>query len=226
MSEVKPLSNLNEMSAGIQKLWIWQNRENYFKSCDYLQKIDFCIRDLNEEIDVLKSPSMKEVIYTIVLIDWIREAVDEIHKLLKDGLIDKFTYLRDDEMREANSYFKAIRSFAVAHPLSTNRHQSYGFDGNKICVDIKSKTSTLTQIITHSADWYHLDLKGLTPNTKDVHADFVLYIYSKQKDNMQFYKYVGANFNDLYYVAELQIDKLYALDRYLGKLRKKDWIWK
>ncbi len=45
-----------------------------------------------------------------------------------------------------------------------------------------------------------------------------------KKDNMQFFEYIGANFDDLYHVAELQIDKLYALDMYLGKLRKKDWM--
>ena len=39
---------------------------------------------------------------------------------------------------------------------------------------------------------------------------------------MQFFKYIGADFKDLYSVAELQIEKLYDLDKYLGKLKKKD----
>ena len=224
MSDVNPLKNLNDLNAGTQKQWIWQNRENYSKSCDYLQKINFCIQDLNEEISALKSPSMKEVIYTIVLIDWIRESVTALPNLLTDGLINNFIYARQPEIDTANKYFTAIKSFAVAHPLSTNRHQSYGFDGDKICVDIRSKTPSITQMFTRSEDWYHLSLNGLIPRAKDIPADFVLFVYSKRKDNMQFFEYIGANFADLYHVAELQIDKLYALDRYLGKLRKKDWM--
>lgn len=224
MEGVNPLKNLNELNMGTQKQWIWQRRKNYSQSCDYLQKVNYCIQDINKEIDALRTPSMKEVIYTIVLIDWIREAVNALPALLIDGLVSKFSYARQSELDTANKYFTAIRSFAVAHPLSTSRHSLYGFDGDKICVDISSKTSSITQLFTRDEDWYHLDLNGLTPNAKDKPADFVLYIYSKQKDNMQFFKYIGANFSDLFHVAELYIDMLYALDRYLGKLRKKDWI--
>ena len=47
---------------------------------------------------------------------------------------------------------------------------------------------------------------------------------------MQFFKYIGVDFQDLYHVAELQIEKLYDLDKYLGKLKKKDFsknqLWK
>ena len=35
-----------------------------------------------------------------------------------------------------DDYIKALRSFVVAHPLSTSRHSKYGLDGNYICVDI------------------------------------------------------------------------------------------
>lgn len=224
MADVTPLKNLNDLNAGTQKQWIWQRRANYSKSCDYLQKIDYCIQDLNHEIDALKEPSMKEVVYVIVLIDWIREAVKALPELLIDGLISKFVYPKQSEIEMANNYFMAIRSFAVAHPLSTNRHKAYGFDGDKICVDIRGKTSIITQAFTRNEEWFHLDITGLVSNAKDIPSDFVLYIYSKQSNNMQFFEYIGADFCDLYHVAELQIDNLYALDRYLGKLRRKDWM--
>ena len=224
MSDVSTLRNLNDLNCGTQKQWIWQRRDTFSKSCDYLQKINYCIQDLNYEIDALKDPSMKEVVYTIVLIDWIREAVNALPDLLIDGLISNFVYTKQSEIDTANKFFTAIRSFAVAHPLSTNRHHAYGFDGDKICVDIRSKTSIITQAFTRNEEWYHLGINELVPNAKDIPADFVLFIYSKQKNNMQFFEYIGADFSDLYHVAELQIDKLYALDRYLGKLRKKDWL--
>ena len=224
MADIKPLRNLNDLNGGISKRWIWQKGENYSKSCDYLQKINYSIQDLNHEIESLSSPSMKEVVFVIVLVDWIREAVNALPNLLIDGISKEFTYEKHDELDRANNYLSAIRSFAVAHPLSTNRHPSYGFDGDKICVDISSKTSIVTQVFTRDNDWYHLDYNGLATNAKAVPADFVLFIYSKQKNNMQFFEYIGANFADLYHVAELQIDKLYAFDRYLGKLRKKDWL--
>lgn len=224
MIEVIPLKNLNNLNGGTKKRWIWQKGEAFYKSCDYLQKINYCIQDLNNGIDDLKNPTMKEIVYTIVLIDWICEAVDALPNLLIDGLISNFIFKKQVEIDRANKYFKAIRSFAVAHPLSTDRHQDYGFDGNRICVDIKSKTPTLTQLFTHSEDWYHLGFNGLVPNAIDIPADYVLFIYSKRKDNMQSFEFVGADYSDLYHVAELQIDMLYSLDNYLGKLRKKDWM--
>lgn len=224
MSDVSPLRNLNGLNFGTQKQWIWQRRNTYSKSRDYLQKINYCIQDLNNEIYALKNPSMKEVIYAIVLIDWIREAVNALPDLLIDGLINGFVYAKHAEIDTANKFFTAIRSFAVAHPLSTNRHHAYGFDGDKICIDIRSKTSAMTQAFTHNEDWYHLGINGLVPYAKNIPADFVLFIYSKQNNNMLFFEYIGADFSDLYHVAELQIDKLYALDRYLGKFRKKDWL--
>ena len=58
MSDVNPLRNLNDLNCGTQKQWIWQRRDTYSKSCDYLQKINYCIQDLNHEIDALKNPSM------------------------------------------------------------------------------------------------------------------------------------------------------------------------
>ena len=224
MGDINPIRNLNNLNRGTCKQWIWRKKENYSKSCDYLQKINYCIQDLNCEIEDLKNPSMKEVVFIIVLIDWIKEAVDELPKLLIKGLDKDFIYSKQSEIDVANKYFKAIRSFVVAHPLSTDRHQDFGFDGDKICVDIRCDLSTISKVITRIEDWYLLNFDGLIPNNKNDSSDFVLMIYSEQKDNMQFFKYIGASFSDLYHVAELQIEKLYALDKYLGKLRKKDWI--
>lgn len=216
------LRNLNDLNRGIHKRWIWGNRDNYYRSCDYLQKINYCIQGLNAEIENLSEPSMKEVVYVIILIDWICEAVRAIHKILRPEIIDNYSYKKDEHVLKTEKFFKAIRSFVVAHPLSTNRHKSYGFDGDLICVDIRSKTSEITKTCSHNYDWFYLNFDGLKENAKEQDTDFVLYVYSQKADGMQFFKYIGADFKDLYYVAELQIEKLYDLDKYLGKLKKKD----
>lgn len=224
MTEIKPIRNLNDLSKGLNKQWIWQRGNNYYRSCDYLQKINYCIQDLNQEIEVLDSPSMKEVIYVIVLVDWIREATTNLCKLLLTDVRDSFVYSHRLEIDKANNYLSAIRSFAVAHPLGTDRHSKYGFDGDKICVDIRNGTSMVTKVFARNEDWYHLDFSGLSYNAKDVPSDFIMLIYSKKKDNMHFFQCIGADFSDLYRVAELQIEKLYDLDRHLSHLRKKDWL--
>ena len=215
------LRNLNELNKGVYKHWIWGSKDNFYRSCDCLQKINYSIQDLNREIDNLENPTMKEVIYVIVLIDWICEAVETIAKTLRKGILDNYSY-NEENILKSQKYFKAVRSFVVAHPLSTNRHGNYGFDGDLICVDIGKKESMIIKQLSKNKDWFHLDFEGIRENAKEESADFVLYVYSKKADGMQFFKYIGVDFQDLYHVAELQIEKLYALDIYLGKLRKKD----
>lgn len=219
MDEIR---NLNDLNRGIHKRWIWENKDNYYRSCDYLQKINYCIQDLNLEIKNLPNPSMKGVVYVIALIDWICEAVEAIPKILKSGIMDKYVYEKDGYILQSMKFFKAVRSFVVAHPLSTDRHKKYGFDGDMICVDIRSKTSTITKTFSQNKDWFHLDYDGLKEEAKEQDADFILYVYSQKADEMRFFKYIGVNFQDLYHIVELQIEKLYDLDKYLGKLKKKD----
>ena len=218
MSSVSELKNLNELDRGIHKHWIWGSEDKFLLSCDYLQKINYSIQDLNAEIRNLHTPTMKEVVYVIVLVDWICEAVDSIHKILRKEVI-KFLNINDDTgLEQAMQYFKAIRSFVVAHPLNTDRHKAFGMDGDLICVDIRTK---FIATCSNSTDWFFLNFDGLQKNTPDALSDFVLYVYSQKMDRMRYFKYIRADFSDLYYVAKLQIERLYALDFKLGKLTKK-----
>jgi len=216
------LKNLNALKGGLTKQWIWGDKANYFKSCDILQKVNYCIQDLNREIDSLSEFHMKEIIYIIVLVDWIREAVDALSKVLISGLNKDFVFAKEEELTKATEYFKAIRSFVVAHPLMTNRHAKYGFDGDKICIDISCQTSQAAKF--NSDHWYKIDFDGLKKTNPDAFSDFVLYMYSRKIDGMEFFQYIKANICDLIRVAELNIEKLYAMDKYLNKLRKKEWI--
>ena len=215
------LRNLNDLDRGIHKQWIWGTKDNYFRSCDYLQKINYSIQDLNAEIKNLSTPSMKDVIFVIALIDWICEAVKSIQEILRQDVLSGFIHKDDEEVKKAEKYFKAIRSFVVAHPLNTSRHKDYGLDGDLICVDVRSKISPIISTYSSNADWFFLGINGFQENAKNVSADFVLCGYSQKTDKMQYSKFIGANFSDLYYVANLQVEKLYALDKYLGRLSKK-----
>ena len=219
---MEELRNLNDLDRGIHKQWIWGTKDNYFRSCDYVQKINYSIQDLNAEIKNLSTPSMKDVIFVIALIDWICEAVKSIQEILRQDVLSGFIHKDDEEVKKAEKYFKAIRSFVVAHPLNTSRHKDYGLDGDLICVDVRSKISPIISTYSSNADWFFLGINGFQENAKNVSADFVLCGYSQKTDKMQYSKFIGANFSDLYYVANLQVEKLYALDKYLGKLRKKD----
>ena len=221
MSNIAELRNLNGLNHGIHKHWIWGNEDNFYLSCDYFQKVNYCVQDLNAEIHNLQVPSMKEVIYVIALVDWICEAVDSLHTILKNEVVDYLNLEDDADCKQATKYFKAIRSFVVAHPLNTTRHKAYGMDGDLICVDVRNHTSKLTETCSSSNDWFLLTLNGLKENARDIQSDFILYVYSQRLDKMRYFKYIRANFSDLYYVAELQINRLYALDSRLKNLTKK-----
>ena len=218
---MEELRNLNALNQGLDKQWIWGSKDNYYRSCDFLQKISYCIQDLNAEIKNLSEPTMKEVVFVIALVDWICEAVNSIPQILKPTIAALVSYENEDIIK-SEKYFKAIRSFVVAHPLTTTRHKDYGFDGDMICIDVKWKTSVLA---TYSrTDWFYLDFDGLKQLIDDKPSDFVLYVYSKKADGMRFFKFIRANFSDLYTVARLQIEKLYIFDKQLGKLKKRDFI--
>lgn len=224
MSNIEKLKDLNDLNRGIYKCWIWGDKDSFYRGNDYLQKINYSIQDLNREIQNLSQPTMKEVIYIIVLVDWIYEAADAILKLLRKKLGKNFEYPEECSLSQAKKYLRAIRSFVVAHPLNTNRHKEYGFDGDFICVDVRHKTSLLMKADAMAKDWYHLNIDGMQENGIDIASDFVLYACSEQIDGNQFYKIIGANFSDLYYAARLQIENLYELDRRLSKLKKKEWV--
>ena len=222
VNTISQLKNLNEISDGIHKRWILGNVENYHKSCDYLQKINYSIQDLNAALNDGLTPSMKDEIFVIALVDWIKEACECLEKALIPELVQGFTYQNEDQLGSAKKYFTAVRSFVVAHPLSTNRHRAYGLDGSRICVDIRGNSSL--RCLSQNSDWYHLGMDGMQANAKELPFDFVLYIYDRNYHDMQFFQYVGCDFSDIFQVAESYIDRLYLLSKYLGKQKKRDWL--
>lgn len=222
---MEPIRDLNDLRNGLYKRWVWRDMESYWRGMDCVQKINYCIQDLNHELDSLSDRPMKEVVFIISLVDWIRDAYIAICKhLLRPDVLTSFKYQNEAYAQKTKAYLTAIRSFVVAHPLSTNRHEEYGFDGDMICVDIKSKKDTLALALPNTK--LYIGIEGVQEYSKDIPHDFLLMFYSKKMDKMRFFKYMGASYSDLYEVARVYIDKLYALDKYLAKQKRADHIKK
>ncbi|MGN0655105.1 MAG: hypothetical protein ACI4KD_09355 [Oscillospiraceae bacterium] len=223
---IEPIRDLNNMCCnsrkGLQKRWLLKDKTDYSKMCDFMQKINFSIQDLNTEISLLENAETKTIVYVIILVVWIQEAFEKIEKLYRDDVMQDFSYSKDIDLKNAKKYIDAIRSFAVAHPLSTNRHPQFGFDGNYICVDIRDYKRDITAFSSQSHRVKHLDFNGLQAS-QTIDCDFYFYVYSNKDDRMKHFYYMGCNFDDIYQVARLYIDKLYALDKYLRKLKINDY---
>lgn len=223
---MEPIRDSNDLRNGLYKRWVWRDMESYWRGMDCVQKINYSIQDLNHELDSLSDRPMKEVVFVISLVDWIREAYNSICKLLRPDVLTSFKYQNEAYAKKAKEYLKAIRSFVVAHPLNTNHHAEYGFDGDMICVDIKSQKDRLALMLPNTDQWLYIGIEGVQEYGKDIPHDFLLMFYSKKMDKMRFFKYMGASYSDLYEVARVYIDKLYALDKYLAKKKRADYIKK
>lgn len=224
---IDTIRNLNDIrrgdKLGIFKRWIYKIPLDYHKVCDYLQKIHYSIQDLNSEIECLNNITAKEIIYIISLVDWVIESYNATIKAIKKEVIKGFTYSKQNELEKAEAYLKALRSFVVAHPLSTDRHKKFGFDGNFICIDICSSVGPLFALLNnHMEYFYHLDYDGLKEKTFDETDNIYLRSYSEKDDGMKFSRDIGSKVELIYKVAELYIDALYELDKYLAKQKK---IW-
>lgn len=213
IKELTDLSDIQRVTKrGIYKIRLADGTESYNKICDYMQKINFCIQDLNAERCNCQELTIKTIVYVTVLVDWLQEAVEAVESMYREGVLDSFQYIHNGDLINARNYLRAIRSFMVAHPLSTNRHPKHGFDGDLICIDIRLPNESLS--LVPESSFYLLNHKGQIQGRND-HADFYLYAYSRKVAHKVSSVYIGCELSDIYRVAEIYIDKLYAMDRYL-----------
>ena len=213
---INELRNLNDIQRatrrGIYKQRLARDSSEYIKIEEYMQKINFCIQDLNTELNNLNSLEMRSIVYITVLTDWLIEAVEKLEKSYAEGIFDEFNYAKEADLKKAKNYLLAIRAFMVAHPLSTNRHKDYGFDGNLICIDIRLPNKALHLVPENC--FYQLSHEGQVVG-KDETTDFFLYAYSRKTEHKVTSVYIGCKLQDIYKVTELYIEKLYAMDKYL-----------
>lgn len=215
------LKNLNELGRGIHKHWIYGDKYKYELAHDFLQKLNYCIQDFNREYN--NFDNIKTICYLILLVTWIQESVQEIESIILKEAINGFIYHNNDEILKANDYLKALRSFVVAHPLKTDRHTKYGLDGNYICVDISfPKKNKVMRLFQSPLNQHELSISGLKQVDSIIDKDYCLSVYSK-RNGAEFFEYFGCEVDDLKKVAELYIQKIYCLDKYLSKLKKIDF---
>lgn len=189
--------NIDRIGQGFHKKWIWETNADYNLSCNYLQKINYSIQDFNREITGCAKPTMKELVYLISLVDWIIDSIYQLRMLVGYNVLSDFSYKNENEVLIARNYLKALRSFIVAHPLNTSDHPQYGFDGKKICIDIRNGTALSLRPFTQEDRWYHLTLEGLIDKGKDMEFDIIIMMYGLEKDEYEFYQYIGLNLKDL-----------------------------
>lgn len=212
------LKDLNGIKNGCYKKWVLKDKKDSSKVGDFLQKINYSIQDLNSEIKNLSDFKIKDIVFIVVLSTWIQEATNSLFSLYKDEILKNFVFSKEKELKCKEDYLKALRSFVVAHPLKTNRHEKLGLDGDFICVDIRTKRKSF--VLLGEEYFYHMSFDGISKIYSDK-DDFYLYVYSKREDHMKFSRYIGCSINDIFSISSLFIEKIYAFEKYLNKQKKK-----
>ena len=112
VKELRNLSGIGRVEKrGVYKLYVYKSNMHYIQACDYMQKINYCIQDLNEEIPNLQSFSNKNVVYIITLVTWIKEAVNALLELYQDTYLEKFVYSAEDELKKTDKYATLCMKF-------------------------------------------------------------------------------------------------------------------
>lgn len=218
MSSSKKIELLVHPSTeGFESKHFFQEGNGHEFVMDLVQKICYTVTDLNNEIPELDHPTPKTIIYVITLVDWITNAVRLLREAIPADSIKNFSYAKEPLVKQAKKYISAIRSFAVAHPLGTDRHKKYGFDGTTICVDIRPNQNSLWMMPDERR--FYIALDGKRPYSNEVVCDYCFYVYA-EGDNYQSFYSMECSFFDLYTVARLFLDKMSAIDQYLSKQKE------
>lgn len=220
---IEPLRNLNRLGeasySGIQKNWPLRSPELRSLRWDYLQKVNYSTQDFNATLNQSDVLTAKDIVFMIVLNDWIATSVDELLKCFEPEITAGFSFSKEPELTKSREYMRAMRSFITAHPLQTSRHSAFGLDGNLVCIDIRQQSTILK---LGSSSLKRLSRDGLFDVDKLDEEDIVLYAYTKD-DGGEFFVHIGFNPRDIRDDCVLCIDKLYELDRYLGRFKQRDF---
>ena len=222
---IEPLRDLGELKRGkkrgIYKKWITNDECQHMLLCAYLQKIAYCIQDFNATIQGgFDTSSREDVVYLLVLTDWICDAMPQLRRCIRTDVMASFAYSAASSFDEMHGFFSALRSFALSHPSSTDRHKHFHLDGNYICTDISGVGASLRFWKT---GFFRLTPLGLIDTDAPQDTDVVLSVYSK-KEGAQVFQHICFDMNDVRSVAEQRIDYLYELDRYMSKQLRRDYL--
>ena len=210
----KELKGLEELNKSVFEQWIFENEINKVNCEKFLEKINFSISDYNSEVNIYEKEP-KDIIFLIILANWIKDTIELLIKQVKKEVLLNFEC---KNLVEEKAYIEAIRSFAVAHPMQTNRHNKFKFDGSFICNDIEIKGKYLVPLMKDE-QFYSININGLVKGKTEF--DYLLKVYSLE-DNMKYFKYICCSIDDLTLCVSKYIDKLYDFANYLSKLKKND----
>lgn len=210
---VKDLNNLHRCNShyGLYKKSLVKDEYSYSVVCYCLKKIAFSIQDINNLLK--KEPTPETLILIVAYLSWIQEATEKISGCYKSEYVEDYTF-------KINKLVKAVRSFILAHPSDTNRHPDFGFDGDFLCLDIKTKADA----DCFFADKEHMHLyfskSGLRPYN-DEDYNYVLFVSDRKKHDGKYLSYTAFDVEVLVDICNETIDYLYQLDRHLYRTKIK-----
>ena len=215
MNNIPLLQDLSDIARNnrkfIYKQSLCKSKKDYNLVCDYMQKVNYCIQDLNRFIGKV-SLSKQDVVYIIALVTWIREAVYNLKDFYIIDIEKSFIFSKHGELEEGYDYIKALRSYAVAHPLKTNQQGNFKeINGKFICIDIKIPDSEF--FIYSDKNYGYINPYGYF---NEINNDSEIYLYGYISENrINNPLFIGFSLNNIYSVARLYIERLYELDKFL-----------
>ena len=229
MQSIEPLKNtddLGEGKGGIRKKWPWKDPDHHELMSDLILKANYSIQDFNAAIKDGFTPNIKDTVFLVALATWIKDAYWQInYTCLKEEIRTKFEFSRQNELTEARNYLEAVRSIVIAHPLNSTRHEGYGFGPEgRICIDVRRK-SLLDSY--PGAVIYRITPKGFeeTDSVEDNEIALMTCRRTQTEKGKLHFERCCLDMRDIRNSAQVYIDALYELDRYLGRLRKKSVIF-
>lgn len=209
---------------GVDKIWVYNSKTEYELSNDYIQKLNYNLKDFYDLKD--NHNGRKDIYYLVQLTQWIIEIPHAYISLLRPELLEEFKFSKVDLLGQAVKYMQALRSILLAHPLETDRHPKYGFDGDFISVDMGFPKSSLFMIAAENflrPKCSKLSLDGMQRNEMIDDCDYSIVGYRKS-EGARFYQYIGCNISDLVVVVDLVKDYMNELDVYLSKQKKRHYL--
>ena len=202
----------------------------------YMAKIKFSITDANMILDAIERGDeiqRQDVVFLVVALSWIQDCYERIERCLKQELKPEYT----EEFEKSKRFLKAIRSFLVAHPMGTDRHEKLGLDGDLNCADIRPENSRNYIKERFSIGYFSLEENGLSEIQEDnqrvqekihqiISQEKVFYVrvYSQKYDKEKSDKYIIFPYRDLCIAANMYIQQIHVIDKAIKKAARKRQI--
>ena len=139
-----------------------------------IQRYNYCVQDYERIVQKKEDLERNDIYHQLLIISWLLEIYKYI-KQCNDSYTDNFA-----------KYINALRSQTFAHPISTNRHSQYEFDGTFICVDIIPKFELELLFVSTSKEMQsrcrNVFIEGYCEYDSERNYDFAIVGYD-ERDN-------------------------------------------